>query len=187
MSPYVRTACVKCSTRMTGVIAIPSLTAPTAGRASPSFAIFPTTGRARPWRCFPCARHVLRSTKTRWTAAFTPSPTPAGSADLGWNSGISLASGSNAAIPSSKRSPGCMPDGRRGKRAGRISSGRRCHESRGSRSAAQRKRRVEKPFAVMVPDLQAAEEICELDDAARTVCSRCSGPLFCFPKRSREA
>src|SRR5271165_2421860 len=33
----------------------------------------------------------------------------------------------------------------------------------------QRKRRVEQPFAVMVPDLQAAEEICELDVAASTV------------------
>ncbi len=33
----------------------------------------------------------------------------------------------------------------------------------------QRKRRVEKPFAVMVPDLRAVEEICELDGTAANV------------------
>ena len=46
----------------------------------------------------------------------------------------------------------------------------------------QRKRRVEKPFAVMVPDLQAAEEICELDDAARTVLQSMQRPIVLLKK-----
>jgi hydrogenase maturation protein HypF len=48
----------------------------------------------------------------------------------------------------------------------------------------QRKRRVEKPFAVMVPDLQAAEEVCELDDAARTVLQSMQRPIVLLPKKT---
>ena len=47
----------------------------------------------------------------------------------------------------------------------------------------QRKRRVEKPFAVMVPDLQAAEEICELDVAASTVLQSIQRPIVLLPKK----
>ena len=46
----------------------------------------------------------------------------------------------------------------------------------------QRKRRVEKPFAVMVPDLHAAQEICELDDAARTVLQSMQRPIVLLKK-----
>jgi hydrogenase maturation protein HypF len=46
----------------------------------------------------------------------------------------------------------------------------------------QRKRRVEKPFAVMVPDLQAAQEICEVDDAAATVLQSIQRPIVLLPK-----
>jgi hydrogenase maturation protein HypF len=46
----------------------------------------------------------------------------------------------------------------------------------------QRKRRVEKPFAVMVPDLQAAQEVCELGDAARTVLQSLQRPIVLLPK-----
>jgi hydrogenase maturation protein HypF len=46
----------------------------------------------------------------------------------------------------------------------------------------QRKRRVEKPFAVMVPDLQAAQEICEFDGAARTVLQSMQRPIVLLPK-----
>jgi hydrogenase maturation protein HypF len=47
----------------------------------------------------------------------------------------------------------------------------------------ERKRRVEKPFAVMVPDLAAAEEICELDDSARTVLQSIQRPIVLVPKK----
>ena len=46
----------------------------------------------------------------------------------------------------------------------------------------QRKRRVEKPFAVMVPDLEAAEEICDLDDAARAALQSIQRPIVLLKK-----
>ena len=51
----------------------------------------------------------------------------------------------------------------------------------------QRKRRVEKPFAVMVPDLRAAGEICELDDAASAVLQSIERPIVLLPKKLRPA
>jgi hydrogenase maturation protein HypF len=46
----------------------------------------------------------------------------------------------------------------------------------------ERKRRVEKPFAVMVPDVRAAEEICEVDDATRTVLESIQRPIVLLKK-----
>ena len=46
----------------------------------------------------------------------------------------------------------------------------------------QRKRRVEKPFAIMVPDLQAAEESCELDGKARAVLQSMQRPIVLLKK-----
>ncbi len=48
----------------------------------------------------------------------------------------------------------------------------------------QRKRRVEKPFAVMVPDLRAAEEICELNSAAASVLQSIQRPIVLLPKKT---
>ncbi|MGA7292943.1 MAG: carbamoyltransferase HypF [Terriglobales bacterium] len=50
----------------------------------------------------------------------------------------------------------------------------------------ERKRRVEKPFAVMVPDLRAAEQICEVDDAARTTLQSIQRPIVLLRKASRS-
>jgi hydrogenase maturation protein HypF len=47
----------------------------------------------------------------------------------------------------------------------------------------QRKRRVEKPFAVMVPDLRAAQEICGLDGAAQTVLQSIQRPIVLLEKK----
>ena len=49
----------------------------------------------------------------------------------------------------------------------------------------QRKRRVEKPFAVMVPDVVAAGEICELDYAARAALQSIQRPIVLLPKKMR--
>ncbi len=48
----------------------------------------------------------------------------------------------------------------------------------------RRKRRVEKPFAVMVPDFEAAQEICKLDDAARTVLRSIQRPIVLLEKKT---
>ena len=47
----------------------------------------------------------------------------------------------------------------------------------------ERKRRVEKPFAAMVPNLEAAREICEVDAAARTVLESVQRPIVLLPKK----
>jgi len=47
----------------------------------------------------------------------------------------------------------------------------------------QRKRRVEKPFAVMVPDLHAADELCELDRVAQTALQSIQRPVVLLPKK----
>lgn len=48
----------------------------------------------------------------------------------------------------------------------------------------QRKRRVEKPFAVMVPDEEAAGEICELDSAAVTVLQSIQRPIVLLARKT---
>jgi hydrogenase maturation protein HypF len=48
----------------------------------------------------------------------------------------------------------------------------------------RRKRRVEKPFAVMVPDFEAAQEICKLDEAARTVLQSIQRPIVLLEKKT---
>jgi hydrogenase maturation protein HypF len=51
----------------------------------------------------------------------------------------------------------------------------------------QRKRRVEKPFAVMVPDVRAAEGFCEVDVAARTVLQSIQRPIVLLPTKTPSA
>lgn len=50
----------------------------------------------------------------------------------------------------------------------------------------ERKRRAEKPFAVMVADLAAAGEICQLDAKARAVLRSSSRPIVLLPKKEPE-
>jgi len=47
----------------------------------------------------------------------------------------------------------------------------------------ERKRRVEKPFAIMVPDLSAATEVCEVDEAARKALQLVQRPIVLLPKK----
>ena len=47
----------------------------------------------------------------------------------------------------------------------------------------ERKRRVEKPFAIMVPNPEVAAEICELDDSARRVLESVQRPIVLLRRR----
>ena len=47
----------------------------------------------------------------------------------------------------------------------------------------ERKRRVGKPFAVMVPDLATAERLCELDATARALLEQVQRPVVLVPRR----
>jgi len=51
----------------------------------------------------------------------------------------------------------------------------------------ERKRRVEKPFAVMVANAEAARQICELNDAARAVVESVQRPIVLLPKKYPSA
>lgn len=51
----------------------------------------------------------------------------------------------------------------------------------------ERKRRVEKPFAVMAPDVEAAQKICEVDDAGLKVLQSVQRPIVLLPKKSGSA
>jgi len=48
----------------------------------------------------------------------------------------------------------------------------------------ERKRRVEKPFAIMVPDLAAARDICEIDSAACVALESVQRPIVLLPKKT---
>jgi hydrogenase maturation protein HypF len=51
----------------------------------------------------------------------------------------------------------------------------------------QRKRRVDKPFAVMVPDLPATQEICELNEGTSTILQSMQRPIVLLPKKKPSA
>jgi hydrogenase maturation protein HypF len=48
----------------------------------------------------------------------------------------------------------------------------------------RRKRRVEKPFAVMVPDIDAANALCEVDESSRKLLQTPQRPIVLLPKRA---
>ncbi len=50
----------------------------------------------------------------------------------------------------------------------------------------ERKRRIEKPFAVMVPDIEAAERICEIGTAERKVLTSLQRPIVLLRKKQES-
>lgn len=51
----------------------------------------------------------------------------------------------------------------------------------------ERKRRVEKPFAVMVPAMEVARQICEVDEAAERTLQLCQRPIALLPRKRLNA
>jgi hydrogenase maturation protein HypF len=51
----------------------------------------------------------------------------------------------------------------------------------------QRKRRIEKPFAVMVPDVNTAEQICEIEPLAKDALLSRQRPIVLLPKKTATA
>ena len=47
----------------------------------------------------------------------------------------------------------------------------------------ERKRRVEKPFAIMVPNIEAACDICEVSNAARAALESMQRPVVLLPRK----
>src|ERR1017187_9707646 len=156
---------------MTAVIAIRSLIAPTAGRASPSFAIFPMCPacqteyenplnrrfHAQPNACWECGPRVeLWDKSGRRIECRDPIVEAASGLHAGLVVALKGLGGFHLAVDATNPAAVAL--------------------------LRQRKRRVEKPFAVMVPDLQAAQEICEVDDAAATVLQSIQRSIVLLPK-----
>ncbi len=55
------------------------------------------------------------------------------------------------------------------------------------RALRERKRRVEKPFAVMVPDIAAAEHFCRVDNASRQLLLSAQRPIVLLPRQANTA
>ena len=55
------------------------------------------------------------------------------------------------------------------------------------RTLRERKRRVEKPFAVMAPDLDAVEQFCVVDATARQLLRSVQRPIVLLPRRDNAA
>ncbi|MGH9881928.1 MAG: carbamoyltransferase HypF [Pyrinomonadaceae bacterium] len=51
----------------------------------------------------------------------------------------------------------------------------------------ERKRRIEKPFAIMVPNVGAAENLCELSEAARRALQSVQRPIVLLPRKHPSA
>ena len=161
----------------------------------------PTTAPARRCAASRCARPAAPNTRIRPTAASTPSRTPARTAGRSLRCGMRRRRG-----PSPMRDAALLAaaaairDGadRRGEGPRRLPShGRRARTRPPSRGCAPRKRREEKPFAVMFPSLAAVEagvptsapaEAALLDGAAAADRARQADAAAASPRaRSRPA
>jgi len=170
--------------RMTAGIAIRSSIAPIADRASPSFATSLTTGQAH--RC--CVSHVsacLAEYENPLDRRFHASRMPAGSADRAWNSGSVRAQPLMRRSYRGSRCPTPRRIGRGRQRVGRISSGGRRHELHRNRPLAPTKATGREALCRVGSDLQTAEELCQLEDAGRSVLQSIQRPIVLLPKRLR--
>ena len=151
----------------------------------------------RRWRRSRCAPPAGRSTTTRPTAASTPSRPPARTAARA--SGLLDAAGQ----PIATRDPlGLFAEALRAGKIGALKGLGGYHLACDARNAAavaelrRRKHRDEKPFAVMVADLEAAAALCEVGAGragaaavaapARSSCCA-SGRRASSPRRWRRA
>ena len=135
--PRVPRAWPKSKTRMSAATAIRSRIARTAARAGRSSSGCPTTGREPRWPALPCAPSAGPNTRTRPTAASTPSRSPVRIAgrclQLLDRQGGEMAVG-QAALERRHRGPTGRPH--RGPQGlGRLSTARGCDQCRGRRSA----------------------------------------------------
>ena len=183
------TASPSCATRPTAASATRSSTARTAGPASRSCAACRTTGRPRRWPASRCARSARPSTTIPATAASTRSRTPARPA--GRARSCSTATASPLDLAAMVATPSTPP------RAGWPAA--RCSRSRASAATTwpaqpptrtrcatlrARKRREDRPFALMVRDAAAAAALAELGEAELALLVSAPRPIVLAPRRA---
>ena len=163
----------------------PDCLRPTAGRATPSSDSSPMIARRRRWQISPCARNAPPNTPTPSIGASTRSPTPALPAGR-------TSPGARAARPRRLREPTWPPataliaDG--GIIAIKGLGGFHLACNAADESAVtelrRRKRRSNKPLAVMVRDLASAEALCHVDDAERELLGGTIRPIVLLQRRA---
>ena len=175
--PPAPIACATSPIPPTGALAIRSPTAPIAARATPSFATSPTTGPTPPWPRFACAPPARPNTTIRPTAASMPSPMPARCAGPrtfarrigGSAQAAACAQGEIVAI----------------KGLGGFHLACDARNAAAVRRLRERKRRSDKPFALMARDLAAVERILRgFGRRSRALLSGPRRPIVLLPRRA---
>src|SRR5579883_2862187 len=157
-------ACASCAIRRTGATVTPSPTAPTAGRGTQSSKTFPTTGRTRPWRSSACAPRARLSTRTPRTGASIRSRMRVRRVARRFRR---LARGEILAI--------------KGLGGFHLACDARNREA--IERLRGRKRRSEKPFALMCRDAEAAARLCAMSAAERRTLESPERPILILRRR----
>ena len=176
-----------CSIQPTAAIAIRFSTAPTAARASPSRAAFPTIVRRPPWPASPCAPLCQAEYDDPLNRRFHAQPNAC------WQCGPQL-SGSIAQGRANRlratQSPKPFAAWLRGeilaiKGIGGFHLSVDATNESAVQRLRQRKHRYGKPLAIMVRDVDAARDLCDLTARRSTAAYQHSAPHRAVRKRAR--
>ena len=177
----------RCGTRATGGTAIPSRTAPRAGRASPSRSGRRTTGPPRRWRgsgCAPPARREYarpRGPPLPRAAERVPRLRAAGRAPRPRRGAGPPARGSRSAALGAALAAGAIAAV---KGIGGYHLACDATSPAAVRTLRERKRREEKPLAVMVRDLAAARAVADLGPAEEALLASVERPIVLCRRRA---
>ena len=166
---YPFTNCTNCGPRYTIVLRVPYDRPATTMRAFPM--------------CAACRAEYDDPSDRRFHAQ--PNACPQCGPRLTWRSPSRRRrwpNGDDALARGGRRAP--RRRGRRGEGHRRLPPRRRRHQSRRGRELRRRKARDDKPFAVMVPDLDAARAVCVLDDDAVAALESPRRPIVLAPRRT---
>ena len=187
MPPSVQIACGNFSILQTDASVTRSSPAPTAARATASSPGSPTTVPTRPWPPFRSALIAVRNTMTRRTGAFTPSRSPARSA--GRRSDCSI-----QPVRSFLKNDQAIITAIELLKAGKILAVKgiggyhlaadACN-GEAVRCLRERKKRDEKPFAVMAPDLAAARAMAQLSSVEERLLASPESPIVIVRRATR--
>ncbi len=189
MWPSARTASANCSTRPTAASAIHLSTAPTAGRASASSRISPMTGRTPPWQAFQLCPDCQAEYENPLDRRFHAQPVacPVCGPQLWFEA-------SGGTTGRARRCAAVWPgNGLRTAKSWRSKGLGGFHLACDASNPAavaelrRRKKRSDKPFALMAFDLETIEQTLPGVGMKKRACSlRITAPLSCLNRRAES-
>ena len=179
------TACASSSTPPTAATATRSSTAPTAARASRSCAASPTTGRSRRWPASRCARAAPAEYEDPADRRFHAQP----NACPECGPTLRLLPDDLYGDEALRAAVAALRDGAssRSRASAATTSPAWPRASRRSAALRARKHREDKPFAVMVRDVEAARELVALTDEEAALLAGRDRPIVLAPRRPGRA